>query len=231
MAAASPATSASSNALSEVASGCSRLAIISTSSGEMCTTVVGARRPHSGDGGRRRRRPHRALGEPEQRDERVGCAGDHRGRLLAGHESCGEVKPDLGLALALLGSAAGLVEAPHRPAEHCRGCGEHDQRGEVVRLLHVEAARWLGEEVVQRHESGDRAGDRGRAPEQGRDQRSEEQEQRGSREVGVEGTRTTTVVAPTIAQRRGPPHAPVITPDVTSARPRPRCCSRRPRDG
>ena len=60
--------------------------------------------------------------------------------ILAGHQPGGEVEADVGLALALLGGAAGVVEARDRPSEHGRRGGEHDQRGEVVLLLHVEAA-------------------------------------------------------------------------------------------
>ena len=49
---------------------------------------------------------HRARDQPEQRDQRVGRAGDDRLGILARHEPGREVEADLRLALALLGGAA-----------------------------------------------------------------------------------------------------------------------------
>ena len=51
----------------------------------------------------------RARREPEQRDQRLGRAGDDRVGILARHEPGGEVEPDLCLPLALLGGAAQAV--------------------------------------------------------------------------------------------------------------------------
>ena len=183
---ASPATSASSRARSAPLNGRSRLAVASTSSGAMRTTVTCPATPGRGRGGDETGGPQRAHHQPEQRDQSVGRAGHDRLGVLARHEPRREVEADLRLALALLGRAAGLVETRHRPAQHARRSRERDQREQVVALLHVEAFAWRGEEVVQGEERADDADDRADASEERRQQRGHQEQQRGRGEVDVE---------------------------------------------
>ncbi len=186
MAAASPATSASSSARSACPSGCSRLAVISTSSGAMVTAVVRPGVPGTARGGRRARRAQRAADQPEQRDQRVGGTGDDGVGILTRHEPRREVEADLRLAFALFGGAPRFVEPRDRPAQHAGCRRERDQRDEVVALLHVEALARRGEEVVQGEEGGHRADDRADPTEERGEQRGDEEEERGGGEVDVE---------------------------------------------
>ena len=107
-------------------------------------------------------------------------------RILAFHQPGREVEADLGLTLALLGGAASRVEPRDRPAQHARRGDEGDEGDQVVSLLHVEAPARRGEEVVEREEPARRADDGSGAPEEGGEQRGDEQQQCRRREVDLE---------------------------------------------
>ena len=187
MAAARPATSASSRARSDESSGRSRRSVASTSSGVIRTVSarVGAAGPDRGGDGAGT--AHGALDQREQRDQRVGRL--PATTISGSSPAISRVVRSRRSWVSRLRCLAARRAASRRETvqlKHARRGDERVQGDQVVALLHVEALAWRGEEVVEREEAEHGADDRVDATEQGGEQCGDEQEQRGGGEVDVE---------------------------------------------